>query len=130
MDIFPLTRLSGAVYAFEIENAYISLRTVAKILRTVPGVSHVETVSWFVRLFAAKESRATFQFHNHEFVVCEPFGDNSRFWIGPRNPESSAVEIEPLQRAFLRHRPSLVLHLTGNLVSLRLSRRRASTQDH
>ena len=33
-------------------------------------------------------------------VVHEPFGDNSRYWIGPAFPERSAIDMRPIQQAF------------------------------
>jgi hypothetical protein len=43
------------------------------------GVTDVKR-TWF------NEDRIKFLFHGEPFVVNEPFGDNSRYWIGPVEP--------------------------------------------
>jgi len=64
-----------------------------------------------------------FGFADREYAVLEPFGDNSRFWIGPKEPETSdtditAIDITAIEEAFLAYRPSLaaqVLEATSAL---------------
>ena len=49
------------------------------------------------------EHRAYFHFHGVPFVVWEPFGDNSRYWIGPANQDAQPPDLGPLIRAFEEH---------------------------
>ena len=65
---------------------------------------------------------AWFKFNEREFVIWEPHGDSSRYWIGPLR-EEDRVDVSELQAAFERHNPSPVVTLFANLVSLRFLRR-------
>lgn len=40
---------------------------------------------------SGNEIHTEFTFDGANFVVWEPFGDNSRFWIGPSDDETGAV---------------------------------------
>src|SRR5258707_955241 len=125
MDTFPITRSSATrPYAFEIENAYITAGSAARVLRTVPGVRGIRLRKWF----RPSDYLVEFGFADREYAVLEPFGDNSRFWIGPKEPETGDIDITAVEAAFLAYRPSLAVQLLGNLVSLRPFRRRGSTR--
>ena len=54
-------------------------------------------------------NRATFtrfKYHGEPFVVWEPYGDSSRYWIGPdQNDPAKIVDVGPLEGAIARHRP-------------------------
>ena len=98
MRTFPIYRPDGSLLAFEIWNTWIWIGSLLRILRAVPGVSDV-------RRERSGDNRITFRFMSLAYVVNEPWGDNSRYWIGPAAPEESAVvESSPLLLAFKRHR--------------------------
>jgi hypothetical protein len=82
--------------AFEIGNAFITLRGISRILRCVEGVTGLRTTS-------GSDDRLLFEYAGESCVVSEPFGDNSRYWIGPAFPERSSLDVRPLQQAFARH---------------------------
>jgi hypothetical protein len=125
MDTFPLIRSSTVPpYAFEIENAYVSARRVARILDSISGVANIRVKKPFHR----SEYRVEFDYNQRKFVVWEPFGDNSRFWIGPKDSAALDVDISRIEEAFLAHRPSIVMQLVGNALSLHPFRRRSSTR--
>ena len=125
MDTFPIVRNSTTpAHAFEIDNAYVTARHVARILKSIPNVANVRTRNWFQR----NEYRVEFEYENRECVVWEPFGDNSRFWIGPRDSGGFDIDITTIEDAFLAYRPSLLMHVLGNVVSLQLFRNRSSTR--
>jgi len=125
MDTFPITRSSKSrPYAFEVENAYITAGTAVRVLRTVPGVTNIQ----LRRPFRQSQYLVAFAFADREYVVVEPFGDNSRFWIGPKEPELGEGDVTPIEEAFLTYRPSLAFQVLGNLVSLHPFRRRGSTR--
>jgi len=47
------------------------------------------------------DDRIVFKFYGREVVVHEPFGDNSRYWVGPQDPDASSDnDITPLHEAF------------------------------
>jgi hypothetical protein len=121
MDTFPLIdRVDRPPHAFEIENVYVSRRRAARILSAVPGVTKVHVQ----RLFQRSDHRVEFEYQGRPCVVWEPFGDNSRFWIGPRDPDGRNVDITAIEAAFLSYRPNMLVHVLGSLVSLRPFRSR------
>ena len=64
------------------------------------GVSDVRR-NWF------SDDRVTFTFQGVPFVINEPWGDNSRYWVGPLAPEASGPDISPLHSAFVHYRGPL-----------------------
>jgi hypothetical protein len=105
--------------AFEIENAYLEPGTIVHLLRSVVGVSHVRERNLFSD---PKEIHAEFRYMNRDYVVCEPSGENTRYWIGPRSRSGSVVSISLIEDAFKRYRPPLRRQLIGDLMSLKLVR--------
>ena len=80
MRVYELHRDDGYFLAFEIENVYVRPRKIGEILSAVGGVTDVR-----VRR-SSRESRdvhVTLKYLGAEYIVWEPFGDNSRYWIGP-----------------------------------------------
>ncbi|MCC5867637.1 MAG: hypothetical protein JJU27_03915, partial [Gammaproteobacteria bacterium] len=95
MRTHPILREDGSMLAFEIGNTFITLAVISKILYTVRGVSSVRP--------GGADDRLVFEFEGESCVVNEPFGDNSRYWIGPAFPERSNLDARQLQQAFERH---------------------------
>lgn len=101
MKTYLAIQRDGRVTAFEIEHACISRMTVSRILKQVAGVSGVHVAG---RFGSSSDIRVAFQYFGLEYVVLEPFGDNSRYWIGPKNPGESVADARDLEDAFKRHR--------------------------
>jgi hypothetical protein len=40
-----------------------------------------------------------FRYHDRECIVCEPYGDNSRWWIGPADEGAPHIPVAELERA-------------------------------
>ena len=61
--------------------------------------------------------RATFRYLSDNFAVTEPFGDNSRYWVGPVEPSTrrDITAIEARLRVFL---PSALRRIFGSLITL------------
>ncbi len=97
MKTYPILRSDGTIHGFEISNFCLSYRSLFKILRSVDGVSNVQRQHH-------SEDRVVFSYHAEKCVVNEPFGDNSRYWIGPMDPAASRLDINPLHRAFQQYR--------------------------
>lgn len=106
MKTFPLRRADGAQFAFEIGNTFISLSQISKIIGSVESVKDIQRVR-------GSDDRISFTFAGEPFVVHEPWGDNSRYWVGPVEPGNSVVDISPLHEAFLRHQSLLAQLLQG-----------------
>ena len=98
MRVYELVRPGEPPYAFEVATGWSALRfTLGRILESVPGVTEVRRGgNWF----SSDENRAYFLFHGVPFVVWEPFGDNSRYWIGPTDTGVPPQDIGPLMQAF------------------------------
>jgi len=103
--------------AFEIEHAYLAPGTIAQVLRSVVGVSHVRERNPFS---GPKEVHAEFRYMNRDYVVWEPSGDNTRYLVGPRVQSGTIVSIGLIEDAFKRYRPPLRRQLIGDLMSLTL----------
>ena len=103
MKTYPLNK-NGATTAFEIENTLISRRGIARLLRNVPGVSNVKLGGHFG---SANDVRVSFNYRGAEYEVEEPYGDNSRYLIGPKDPSSETSSIEDIEAAFRRFRTAL-----------------------
>jgi hypothetical protein len=103
MKTYPLNK-NGTTTAFEIENTLISRRGIAKLLRKTPGVTDVRLGG---RFGSANDVRVSFTYEGVEYEVEEPFGDNARYLVGPRDPSSSTSSIGQVEAAFRGYRPTV-----------------------
>lgn len=107
MKTYPIINDDGSLRGFEIA-VPLSHRPIYRALRSVEGVTDIRR-TWF------NEDRIKFKFNGEPFIVWEPYGDNSRYWIGPSEPLSEQ-DISPIHVAFQQCRysvlPRLVLWLT------------------
>jgi hypothetical protein len=110
---------AGFPFAFEVENSYLGPSEIARILSPVDGVSEIRTRKLFSKW---EEVHAWFRYKNKDFVVWEPHGDNSRYWIGPKSQEDR-VDISAIQREFERYRVPLIRKLVGDALTLRILKR-------
>ena len=101
MKTHPISRPDGSLLAFEITSAWVTIRPLYRTLRSVPEVSEVKR-----NLF--NDDRMTFTFQGEPCVVNEPWGDSSRYWIGPLDAHSSILDMTPLHRAFQAYRSPVV----------------------
>jgi hypothetical protein len=47
------------------------------------------------------DDRLIFRYNGDDWVVHEPWGDNSRYWIGPKNAENHCIDVTPIHEAFI-----------------------------
>jgi hypothetical protein len=109
METFLVAK-EGRQTAFQIDNVYVSRRAVARLLMKAEGVTDVQLRG---RFGSSDETRVEFKYLGRDYIVWEPFGDNSRYWIGPKNPEEDAADIVGLESIFKRYRPPLHRALLG-----------------
>ena len=115
MKTYPINSESGDELAFEIENAYIGTRKIAALLANVSGVTDVCRR----RLFSSSDDvHLQFRFHGYEFVVWEPYGDNSRYWVGPKNEKERPKYVNELRAAFEYYKPPFLIHILGDVITL------------
>ena len=79
MTTFDLTDKEGRVFAFEIPN--VGREAFCQIVQSFPGVRVVRSPK-FLSEFREGEF-CEFELAGQTFRACEPFGDNSRYWVGP-----------------------------------------------
>lgn len=93
---FPITDDTGIVFAFEIHAEFLCW-PLARRLGRIPGVSEVRPRKWWTRF--REEVHIRFKYQNREYIVWEPYGDNSRWWIGPDDDTGPRIPIDDLERA-------------------------------
>ena len=115
MKTWPIVNAQGKVAAFEVSVIRIGLREIAKLLESLPGVSQLQKRS----SFSGEEVHIKFTYHGINCVVWEPFGDNSRYWIGPADEAGEqAHDLVEIEKAFRSYQPSLLRRLFGPLKSV------------
>jgi hypothetical protein len=105
-------------FAFEIDHVYLSLSKIVRLLRTVDGTSEVRIVGHFG---GSNPNRVEFKCGGSEYIVMEPFGDNSRYWVGPKegkDDKPAAKNIGKIKGAFDAYRAPLPAKILGDLLSL------------
>lgn len=116
MEIYPLTDRDGRVFAFEIDTAYIGIRQIATLLRAVHGVSDLR----IRRLFSLpSDVHIEFCFKGENYIVWEPFADNSRYWIGPKNDDYTQIDIQEIADAFQQYHAPFIIKFFGDMVSFK-----------
>lgn len=118
MKTYPIAKEGATLFAFEIDHVYLSRRTIVRLLNTVEGVTEAHLGG---RFGSSDDIRIEFKCEGHDYIVMEPFGDNSRYWIGPKGGKDdvpAAANIGKLRSAFEGYKPPLAVKLLGDVVSL------------
>jgi hypothetical protein len=122
MQTYPITeKNNGLAFAFEIENIYINVSTVARILSSVDGVTEIRVRKLFSQW---DEIHIWFRYMNYEYVVWEPYGDNSRYRICPEDIAKSASNIGNIENAFKNYRPAFYRKIIGDILTFQLLKTR------
>ena len=101
MRTYEVHTKSGDLLAFEV-SSLLGVSGVARILQAVDGVQILERQRLF-RGLRHEEVRIRFEYQGERFTVEEPFGDSSRFWIGPES-RSPTPRLDRIREAFTRAR--------------------------
>ena len=117
METFPLRDSGGAEYAFEIPSSYFPTSgSVARFLDRCPGVSVTRIRKAFDFV---SETRVEFSLDGDLYEVWEPFGDNSRFWVGStKGIECRPRSLPKLEAYVNKNWPGPISRLRGYLVGL------------
>jgi hypothetical protein len=81
MNVFDLENPEGQIIAFEVGNSLLGRRTACAIVESIPGcrmLTKPKMMSWL-----RETTFCRFELDGVVFAIEEPFGDNSRYWIGP-----------------------------------------------
>jgi hypothetical protein len=101
MTTYDLTDEQGRIFAFEIENSLIGRGGVVGVATLIPGSTVKRTpvfLSWF-----REDSFCEFEVDGELYIAEETFGDNSRYWIGPKNVTEAnrwRAQTEKVRKAF------------------------------
>ena len=84
MKTYGLIDQSGRVFAFEVSVLGLGRRGLCRVAATVPGAlvtKRPRFLSWF-----RQDEFCRFRVDGDDYAAMEPFGDNSRYWVGPDPP--------------------------------------------
>ena len=97
MKVYDIRDPQDRIFAFEIENLGVGRRGVCRIVERIPGAKvtrRPKFLSWF-----REAEFCEFTVDGESFAAEEPWGDNSRYWIGPKPPRWVA-QAEKVRDAF------------------------------
>ena len=100
MQIYDITDNAGNVFAFEVSNSFLSRSTACRVACSIPGAKLIRKP----RIFPSQDEFCEFEIDGVTFTIWEPWGDNSRYWIGSK-PERSVPQIAQVREAFARWQP-------------------------
>ena len=92
MRTYPAINKENEVLGFEISSSWIWIGFIFKILRSCDEVTEIKRI-WF------KDDRASFKFNGIACVIHEPWGDSSRYWIGPKNTDTE-IDLTKVHKLF------------------------------
>jgi hypothetical protein len=99
MKVHDLVDGEGRGYAFEVDNGLLTRNKALKVVSAIPGVKVLRTP----KIFDSNEEFAEFELDGVLFKIWEPFGDNSRYWVGP-DPPKWCEQIAVVREAFVQHK--------------------------
>ncbi len=106
---------NGFQFGFEIDNIYIGLNKIVTILSYIEGVSNIKRR----RLFDfSNKNHIKFNYLGSKFAVCEPYGDNSRYWIAPLDKINSQIDVSDIEDAFKKYNIPILKKMIGDMFSL------------
>ncbi|MCW5574222.1 MAG: hypothetical protein KIT37_14465 [Steroidobacteraceae bacterium] len=114
MRTYPIKDETGRPFALEVDVVSCSVRDLVKVIAAVEGVTDAKAGR---PSSSERDVRATFRYQGDEFAVVEPFGDNSRYWIGPVS-DNLKRDVSPIDGQLRSYVPSFFRRVLGGLVTL------------
>ena len=99
MKTYPIYNAENRIFAFEVSNLVLGRSGVCRVIQAIPGAvltRKPKLLSWF-----REGSFCEFTVDGETFEAEEPFGDNSRYWVGPCPPRW-LPQTEMVHEAFQR----------------------------
>ncbi len=122
METYPINTNDGTKIGFEIDLVYIGSKRIAQLLSKLDGVTNVRRRRMFD---SNKEFHVEFDLYGEAFVVWEPYGDSSRYWICPKDKNLlGQIDISNLEAAFINYEPPILIKIFGSLLSLKFIKHR------
>jgi len=103
--VYDLHDAEGRFFAFEVDNLRLERGELCDLVRTIPGATVVREPRFLS--YWREDEFCEFEVNGQRFKAEEPFGDNSRYWIGPEPPRWCA-QLESVRQAFAAYNPSLI----------------------
>ncbi len=100
MKTHDLTDQYGRIFAFEVTST-LGPVGVRKIIESIEGVKILKSYGYFS--ICRDETRCEFELNGKVFHVWEPWGDNSRYHIGPKE-QGYYPEINVIRETFIKSR--------------------------
>lgn len=98
MRVHDLKDAEGRVYALEIRNLFVGRWRACRVARDIPGAT---VIRWPRRWALDDDAFCRFTLDGVTFVIVEPFGDNSRYWVGAE-PSRWVPQFAQVRDAFAR----------------------------
>ena len=95
MTIYDLKDKEGRIFAFEIDN--VGRECLCKIIRSFPEVHILREPKFLSEM--REDEFCEFEIRGQKFRAWEPFGDNSRYWIGPE-PTKWCEQVNTVRELF------------------------------
>lgn len=101
MKIIEMRNDAGTHTGFRVSNCFLSRRAIPKIVATISGAEILRRQKPF--RCSGPDNFCEFTVDGKTFLVIEPFGDNSEFWVVCEPPEE-CPELKKVKDAFVKHR--------------------------
>ena len=118
MQTHPNMDPDGRVLGFDVDVVYVSLGTIHRLLAGIEGVTDL----FKRRPFSSfDEVHVRFRFHGIPCVVWEPFGDNSRYYIGCEGTDDETtdhtVDLAVIKQVFKSYQPPMHRKVIGDIIT-------------
>jgi hypothetical protein len=101
----------GKEFAFEVNNFHLGHKGLCRLIARIPGCIVTRKPRRFT--WSSEDEFCEFELEGIRFVASEPWGDSSRYWVGPKTQEGTSpkwcVQVDEVRAAFSRARPFLGL---------------------
>jgi hypothetical protein len=109
MKTYPVRKIDEALLSFEIDNSFVLLSTVKRILAQTKGISNITVIKSFVD----SDILVEFDYLGFKYEVHEPYGDSNRLLIGPKEFTIETPDISLIENSFKIHKRYLLWTAVG-----------------
>jgi hypothetical protein len=88
METHKITYEDGNLFAFEISSTWCSRRKAVSIIERLNNVEITKRPKWFS--FKGQDVFCEFNYKDISYLIEEPWGDSSRYWIGPEEKSGNS----------------------------------------
>ena len=88
---------NNKLFAFEIDNTFIRLSTISKLLNKIDNISDIRVRKMFSDEPA--DIKIRFNYNGTEYIILEEYDDSSVYWIGPDN-KNREEDISIIEKKF------------------------------